>query len=210
MENKILIIGITGADGTGKTTFAKMIANHYGGKHCSVHKSLSALFEKKNGEVPNDRAVFADFSNSLRFESKDAAIAIRGIADKILLRNKPGVYAIESLFLPEEISYAQAACAGKAQFMLFGIDAPLEHRYDWTNRSTAFKPLPVPNAEVMYALECRSWFDAKDWQPNVDACLKMVPEEHLFYNDNEGTGFVRKIFLTQAKPLIDAALATPH
>ncbi len=210
MEKKIILIGITGADGTGKTTLATMIAHHYGGTYHSVHQSLSALFQETKGEVPKDRAEFVDFSNSLRFESKDPAIAVRGIIDGILLNGIPGVHVIESFALPDEISYADEGCNGKAQFMLFGIDAPLEHRYEWTNKSKQFKPLTIPNAEVMYAIEARDWFDAKEWQPNIEACLKLVSEDHLFFNDNEGRGFVKKIFLTNAKPLIDAVLATPH
>jgi len=212
MEHKLLI-GVTGPDGTGKTTLAAMIARHYGGTYHSVHKFLSALYQKSQGSLPTDRAVFTDFSNSLRFEAKDPAIAIRKIVNDILSKGAPGVHVIESFALAYEIAYADAACqchAGRAQFMLFGIDAPLEQRYKWTNESSRFKPLPIPNAEVMYAIECRKWFEAKTWEPNIDDCIEMVPKENLFYNDNEGRGFVKELFLLKAKPIIDAVLATPQ
>ncbi len=204
---EIIIIGITGADGTGRTTFAKGLAKHYDGSYRSVHKALSKLFREQKGEVPNDRAIFEDFSNSLRFESHDAAFAVRGIIDDILRKGIPGIHVVEALVCPGEIDYCEMACTGKAQFILFSIYAYPEDRIEWINKSKAFKPVNAVNGAVLYAAECRSWFEAKEWQPNIDACLERAIERNRFYNDGR-QGFVGKI-LQEGIARIDELVVTP-
>lgn len=206
MENKIFIIGIIGADGTGKTTLAKMLADYYHGHYHSVHLNLLKLFFKDFDKASLNRPFFTRFSNNLRKKSKDTAIAIRGIVEQILEKNIAGTYIIESIGCLGEIKYLKKVCFKKAELVLLGIHAYPEDRLNWMNKSDAFPPVADKSGAILFTKECRAWALAKPWEPNIDGCLEKIPKTNCFYND--GMGSIDRIFI-EVKELLKNVLPTP-
>lgn len=192
----MVIIGIIGADGTGKTRLAKCLAQKHNAKLYSVHEHLLGLFFSKHDREQLDRAEFTEFSNTLRKESNDPAIAIRSTVEGILKKNRPGVYIIESLFCPGEIDYLKEACSGKAELILIGILMHSENRVKRIDKNKAFKKVNALNVAILSTSEWSKWTDWSEknfWNISVDECLARIPESNLFQNEGKISGFIDEV-----------------
>jgi hypothetical protein len=206
MKNNILI-GIVGADSTGKTTLAKAIADHYGGHHHSVHQFLLPLFFKKNKKKEVcPRSELLEFANKLRRTKNNPAIIVEKIITRILKRKNPGLIALESIFVPGEIDFLHAICADRMPVIIFGIRAYPQDRIDWMKKSGVF-PVEEENAAVLFTAESRDWCLADPLSPNIDGCFEKIPEEHIF--DNEGENCIYTTIFPAVKKILDERINTP-
>jgi hypothetical protein len=186
-----IIIGITGPDGTGKTTLAKKLGDFYHGHYHSIHHYLLEQYFLKGGDSKPTREAFAQFSNELRLTANDPAFAVRSTVETILRKKSASIDIIESFCIPKEMDFVREVCAGKAQCILIGINAYPQSRLDWMNRNDAFLPIAENNSAFLFSKEVRAWVEATEWQPNIDGCLEKV--DHSFFN--EGVGSVDKFFI---------------
>jgi hypothetical protein len=207
--NDILLIGIAGAHGTGKTTLAKALAKNNNGIYYSVHKHLlSTDFFKKHNKKVFDRLEFTALANQFCEEKKDPTIAIKGIIDIIRANHTPDkhIYVIESIFRPAEIDYLENLSNQRITVLLLGITAFPDDRFEWISKNSnrLFSPLKEKNGAIMYALESSTETNAAEHEVNTELCIEKIrKKDEKFVFENEGKNCIKTIILPKAQRLLD-------
>jgi dephospho-CoA kinase len=117
---KQLIIGLTGPNAAGKGTAAEYL-KQLGFSYLSLSDILRE--ELKDRKVEESRVALVDVGNELR-KKHGAGVLGQKIADKI--KQSKGNFVVDSIRNPAEIAELRKLPG----FVLFGIDAPIEVRYD--------------------------------------------------------------------------------
>jgi hypothetical protein len=186
MKDEILIIAIIGADGTGKTTLAKRLAERHGGTYHSVHACLLKMYGKENSVKQKiNRAAFTEFANTLRKEAGDAAIAVRSTVEEILNSKIPGIHFIESIQCLGEMDFMEEACRGRARLQWVGITGYGDDRIKWIDKNPMFKKMGQKNGAILLTQEWSDWSSTDSFGNTIVRCLDRIPIDDLFVNKGE-------------------------
>lgn len=67
LKSSVMVIGITGGSGSGKTTFSRMLKAHLGDPMCEILAQDSYYFDWGSAEKPNGESVNFDHPDSIEF-----------------------------------------------------------------------------------------------------------------------------------------------
>ena len=128
-----IIIGLTGAFGSGKTFLAKKFFEKMGYTLLSLSTVLKEEYKIKYGRDADNRTDLQDFGNALR--KCDPQYLAQKI-DKIIIKDPSKNYVIDSIVNPSEIYYFREKYT---EFVLIGVFADCAVR--WNRVKNIYKNL---------------------------------------------------------------------
>lgn len=120
-----LIIGLTGAFGSGTTFLAENFFVNEGFERHSLSQILKETFQEKKGVMHTCRRELQDYGNELRRDN--SAILAELLDDKIISKDLNKNFVIDSIRNPAEIKYFRDKYP---EFILVGVFADYEVRWE--------------------------------------------------------------------------------
>lgn len=120
-----LIVGLTGAFGSGTSFLAENFFEKEGYVKCSLSQILKEKYKKKKGREPETRRDLQEFGNGLR--EKDLSILASLLDKETISRQADKNFVIESIRNPAEIKYFRDKYP---EFILIGVFADYDVRWD--------------------------------------------------------------------------------
>ena len=125
-----MMIGFTGAFGSGTSFLAKYFFEEQGYKKCSLSTILKRKYKDEKGEPYKTRQDLQDYGNAVR---KNDAATLAKLADKEFIEpNKDENIVIDSIRNPEEIRYFRDKYP---EFILVGVFADYDVRWNRVKES---------------------------------------------------------------------------
>ena len=120
-----IIIGLTGAFGSGATFLAEKIFAEFGFERHSLSDILREKYVEKNGKPHESRHDLQEFGNLIR--SEEDTILARLLDEKVISRNQQQNYIVDSIRNPAEIRYFRDKYP---EFILVGVFADYDIRWE--------------------------------------------------------------------------------
>ena len=120
-----LIVGLTGAFGSGTTFLADYFFVTDGYKKCSLSQVLKDKYVEEKGTPHENRHALQEYGNELR--SKDSAILAKLADERFIAGDNESNFVIESIRNPAEIKFYRDKYP---EFILIGVFADYEVRWD--------------------------------------------------------------------------------
>ncbi|NUN11558.1 AAA family ATPase [Candidatus Micrarchaeota archaeon] len=173
----MLVIGLVGLNGSGKSTAAKIIAEEFNALQIGLSKYI---YEELNGKM--DRNLANAKGNEIRQKEGYAALAKRAV--KEINSSSKKIAVVESIRHPAEMQELQKSF-GK-NFLVVKIEAPLKTRYDRAvargREKESFQEFVAKEEKEMHG---------KDYDMNVQYCLDQASE--TIENNDDLSEFKEKI-----------------
>lgn len=133
-----LLVGLTGAFGSGTTFLAQNFFADEGFEHQSLSKILKDLYKAENKKDAETRRDLQDYGNKLR--EADSAVLAKKLDESIISKNREQSYVIDSIRNPAEIRYFREKYP---EFILIGVFADYDVRWErvketYSNSKDAF------------------------------------------------------------------------
>lgn len=159
----MLVIGITGTAGSGKGTVAQYLVDKYGFKHFSVRDFLIEEINKRNMVVNRESMIAV--ANDLR-NTYEAEYIVMELYRKAVKENCNCV--IESIRTVGEVE----ALKKKSNFILWGIDAPIDIRYERIRKRS--NQSDMVNFDKFKEQEERETSSKLKTEQNITECMNMA------------------------------------
>lgn len=121
---KRIILGLTGAFGSGASFLAENFFKDEGFTVCSLSTVLKQKYKEKHGEDHKNRCDLQEFGDELR--SKETAILARLIDEEVISKNSEQNFVVDSIRNPAEIKYFREKYP---EFVLIGVFADYDVRW---------------------------------------------------------------------------------
>lgn len=181
MPDKTIHIFLTGTNGSGKDTVAKLLVDNHGFEPYNVRALIEDEMERRNCAT-RDRMTMRRVMNELR-EAHGNDFAVRMLLERAIEAGKPG--AISSVRAPAEALFVTQQDAA-----LVAVDAPLEERFRraLARNSSTDRNLTLDQFREEEEIESRS---TDPGEQNIAFCMKLA--EYTIWNDGSLEQLGRKI-----------------